>query len=225
MFRELEWGWSNKFKMRDHWRILLCVVVGTLASTLIWNVLFPHTEGFAKLWAGFATGASVGMILGTCWQLSDNRRRPITSGRSLVIAIFFCCLFAGFSILLMAPEMDAQEEELTRIRSLGTGDILAISVRIKGRRSRHIEDPELIESFVAHSNRAGLFFPSHEGSTVEFQITIHRTDGAPLRYDGRVPECHQDDFSLSFRGRFVWSEVVLPGGRQWLDSAVNQDTR
>ena len=41
-----------------------------------------------------------------------------------------------------------------------------------------------------------------------------------LEYNGGIPERHQNDISLSFRGYFTWSDIIIPDGRQWLDAVV-----
>lgn len=222
MLRQLDWDTSlNKVNIADHWRVLLCAAVGAVPATLIWHTFFPHTFWFIKLWTGFATGATAGVFPGLWWQVRDNERRPSTSGRFAATCIFGWGALAVISVFCWMPDLHAQEKERARIRSLAVADISSISIRIDGRRFRHIQDPELFASFVACSKHAELFYPSHEGSTIKFQIVIFRNNGSSLEYDGRVPERHQDDFSLEFRGYFVSTEIIVPGGREWLDSLAN----
>lgn len=226
MLRDLDWESSLlEMNLQEHFRLLLCVVVGGFAATLILNWFFPHTFWIAKLWSGFAIGATVGMFPGTWWQLSDNRRRPKTCGWFVVIGIFGWGFFAVISVARIVPDLRAQETELARFRSLAVADISSISVRSYGKDAQRIQDISQIGSFVRHSRQAKLFYPGHEGSADEFRIVIHRSDGTSLEYDGCVPEQHQSDFSLQFRGYYALNEIIFPGGRVWLDSLSDHYAR
>jgi hypothetical protein len=219
MLRGLDWDTSaRKINIADHWRLLICTLGGSTLATLIWHAFFPHTLWFTKLWTGFSTGMSAGMIPGTMWQLHADKRRSITSGWFIVMGVFGWGLFACISLILWAPDLHAQEQERSKIRSLVAADISAIFVRLDDQRTCRIEDAATIASFVHHTKEAELFYPSHEGSARRLEIAIFNRDGTSLQYDGRVPERHQNDFSLGFRGYFVWTEIIIPGGRQWLDS-------
>ena len=219
MFRDLDWRTSSKdVNVIKHWRVALCVVVGGLVATLIWQTFFPHTFWFVKLWAGFATGATAGMFPGTWWQTRDEGRRRVTSGKFIAIGTSAWGLFALIAIFLIAPELQAQESERFLIRSLTASDISFIEVSVDGGSTMRIQDATPIASFVAHSKQAELFYPSHEGSQIELQIVIHRKNESLLKYDCRVPEHHGSDLSLRIRGYFFESEIIVPGGRSWLDS-------
>ncbi len=224
MLRDLDWRTSPiRINIGDHWRLLLCIVVGAAVSTLIWHVFFPHTDWFTKLCTGGVTGAAAGMLPGTWWQLRNAKRRAITSGCFIVMGISAWGLLAGAAVFLEIPDLRAQETERARVRSLTAADISSILVKVDGQDSRRIRGKDLIASFVAHSKQAELFYPSHELSVVEMQLTIYRSDGTLLYYDGRVPERHPDSIALGFHGYFVQSEIIVPGGVEWLESLPEQN--
>ena len=162
MPRELDWNTPlGKVSIGAHWRLLLCVVLCSVIATFIWHACFPHTLWFTKLCTGFATGAALGMIPGTWWQLHDVERRPITSGYLVLIGIFGWGFFAGISLVFEAPDLRAQETERSRIRSLSGADISSISVHMEGRRPLKIEDADRIASFVGRAAIPELCSPSH----------------------------------------------------------------
>ena len=110
MLKELDWSTPvGKTAIGNHWRILLSVVIGAVLFTPIWHAFFPNTLWFTKLWTGFATGATFGMIAGTWWQLGDAKRYAITSGRFVSIATLAWGAFACISLFLWAPDLYAQE--------------------------------------------------------------------------------------------------------------------
>ena len=221
MLQGLDWNtWPTKIRIATHWRLLTCVLTGFIIATLIWHTLFPHTLGFNKIWGGFATGATAGMLPGTKWQLYSDTRRAETSGWFVVVGVCFWGLLACISLFQLAPQLYAQEQELAMIRSLAAADISGISVKLSDQRLQRIEDAETISQLVRCTKRARLFYPSHESSTRRFEITIVCVNGKRLRYKGRVPERHMDDFSLRFRG----CGIIIPGGRRWLDALDSKIT-
>ena len=136
---ETDWDTSPvKINIGDHWRVLLCIVVGSLAATLILHAFFPHTSWFRKFTNGDPIGATVGMIPGTWWQLRDYKRRPRTSGWFVVVGILAWGLLAGSSIFRAVPDLYSQENELAQIRSLCEGARLVDSERRRNNASERI---------------------------------------------------------------------------------------
>ncbi len=225
MFQGLDWETSARScNVGGHWRMLLCVVLGGIISLFIWQLCWPHTLWFTKFCAGMTTGFAVGMVPGTIWQLRVRERWPATSGWFIVMGFGGCGLFAGFALIFVAPDLHAQEQQRGFIRSLTAAEISDVWVYVENNPGVHITDAQQIESFADHTRRAELFYPSHEGSYLEFEVTISGDDGQSWYYKGRVPERHRDDISLHFYGYFGWSEVIVPGGRQWLDSASTSNS-
>ncbi|MEZ6193768.1 MAG: hypothetical protein R3C45_21200 [Phycisphaerales bacterium] len=219
MLQALDWKTSaRKSRMGDHWRILIWLVLGGITSTLTWHLCSPHTLWLEKLWAGMATGFAAGMVPGTIWQLRVSERWPSTSGWFIIMGFGGFGLFATIALLLIAPDLHAQEQQRVFIRSLNAEQISGISVTVDHHPTVQIIDARQIESFTNHTRHAELFYPSHEGSNLEFEITITGNDGQSWYYKGRIPERHGDDISFDFYGYLGWSEVIIPGGRQWLDS-------
>lgn len=219
MLQGLDWKTSARRSIvGDHWRILIWLAFGGITSTFIWQLCSPHTLWFDKLWAGMATGFAVGMVPGTIWQLRVRERWPNTSGWFIIIGFGGFGLFAGIALFLIAPDLHAQEQQRSFIRLLTAAEISAVWVRVDDQPTVYIIDAQQIESFADYTRRAELFYPSHEGSELEYEITVYGYDGQSWYYKGRVPERHRDDISLQFHAYFDWSEIIIPGGHQWLDS-------
>ncbi len=217
--QELDWQTPLKqMSLGPHWRILVGVVLGAAISVAIWGLAFPHTFWFLKLWAGFATGSVLGTLAGTSWQIRDHARRTATSGRFLLLAILGWGAFALISLFELAPQMRAEEAMRKEIRAFTSQAIKSLEVNAQGRRI--VADAASIKEFCQAANRAELFYPSHEVSTQEFEITIQLRIGNSTTYQARVPERHQGDLSLKFRGPSHWSEILLPGGRKWIEDVI-----
>ena len=223
MFRELDWNASaRRVKLGMHWRMLFCALLFIIFAIFVWNWLYPNTFWFMKLWAGLATGTFAGIIFGGIWQLCDHRRWPHTSGWFLLAGTMGMGIFASIAIVMFVPEFRDQELERSKIRSLKTTDIAMISVRVPGRGSRVIKDFDSIAMLISDAQHAELFFPSHERSVLDFQLTINLVNGVSLAYEARIPERHKDDMSLRFHAYFAMNELIVPGGRRWLDRVISE---
>jgi hypothetical protein len=185
--------------------------------------VFPHVHWFDKLWTGFATGGMVGLLVGYTWQLWDNDRRVLSSGRLLLTFALGWGAFSGISLLMFAPDMRSQEFERAKIRSLSTDVIDAICVNLPKQPAKTIQAEQDITSFANLIKRAELFYPSHEASVLEFNLTILLQDGTQLDYPARVPERHLSDISIEFRGPSHIYEIIIPNGRRWLDKFTNKE--
>jgi hypothetical protein len=216
--RELDWAVPlRESKYGAHWRLFVCPLLLSIPATAIWHAYSAHTFPFLKLWLGLVTGALLGLIPGVYWQLKEPKRRGRTSGRFLAFGFAVNAICAGVAFFLMAPDLDSQERERALIRSLSAADISELFIQIDDAPGRFVQDAACITSLTALTRRAELFYPSHEGSKFEFQIEFHCRNGAVLEYRGRVPERHTNDISLDFHGYFGWHEIIIPGGRLWLD--------
>ena len=95
-------------------------------------------------------------------------------------------------------------------------------MRINGN-TFHVEDSndvEVVEGFCQLVRKAELFYPSHEGSTKEIELSLILSNGEKLDFPSRVPERHRNDLSLQYRGPSNWNEIIIPGGRRWIESAL-----
>jgi hypothetical protein len=220
--RELDWKTPVKsINMGHHWRIWLGILVFSVVSTAVWQALFPNTLWFLKLWTGFATGSVLGTFAGVCWQFRDRTRRALTSGKFLLMAFPCWGFFAVISLVMLAPQMLAEEAFRGDMRSLTTQNV--ISIKVTNETSRIvITDDKIIEQFCNAASKAELFYPSHEGSIEEYEISLSLRDNQIRKFRARVPERHHNDLSLDFRGPSHWTEILLPGGRTWLESAIGQ---
>lgn len=206
-------------RIANHWRLLVCQLLVSIAAAAIWNAYSPHTFWPFKLWMGFASGSLVAMLPGSYWQLREPKRRSQTSVRFLAFNFAMSAVLLAVAALLMAPDLDAQERQRALIRSLSAADISELFIQIEGKPRRHVRDAASIAALAALTHDAELFYPNHERSKFEFRLEIHCRNGVVLEYRGRVPERHTDDISLAFHGYFGWHEIIIPGERLWLDEA------
>ncbi len=194
-----------------NWRLQVRVAACVVVATAFWHWLYPHTFWFLKFWTGMATGAPVGVL----WYGSRYFRQLRLRRSDAVLYVLGGAALFFVAVVWVAPDLQSQEAERTKLRSLRSDDISIISIR-SGERVSRCEDADAIGSFVERLHRSTLFYPSHEGSRSEFQLSIHLKDGTRLEYNGRVPERHQSDVSLGFRGHSSWSEILVPDCSDWL---------
>lgn len=214
---DLDWKTrAGAVTIKEHWRLLLCVVFLAAGSTLLWHAFFPHTFWFEKLWLGLVSGGTVGIVVGTVWQVRDASRRPQTSGRFIVTAFLAWSFMSVVGFLLMVPGFVRQEHQRGELRALDGVHIRSVTVAFPDGRLHEVRDPELIARFAGLLRAAELFYPSHERSAEEFEVLIVRDDSSVLEYPARVPERHPQDFSLEFRGGVGESEILIPAAREWL---------
>ncbi|WFB37492.1 hypothetical protein P3T73_06935 [Kiritimatiellota bacterium B12222] len=223
MIRELDWKTPLKsMNMGNHWRIWLGILIFVSLSTAVWHSLYPNTMWFLKLWTGFATGSVLGTFAGVYWQVRVSTRRCQTSGKFLLIAFLGWGAFAVISLVIFAPQMRAEETIRSEMRSLTPQTVLSIEVSDSASRNL-VSDRKHIEQFCRVASQAELFYPSHEGSVLEYEITIFLRGGQVRPFRARVPERHQRDLSLGFSGPSHRTEILLPGGGKWIESMVTQE--
>lgn len=221
--RELDWKTPLKsVDMGRHWRIWLAIVVFSACSTRVWHTIFPHTDGFLKLWSGLATGSLMGTLAGMFWQFRDRSRRSLTSGKFLLTTFLAWGTFAAVSLVMLAPQMHAEEMVRREMRSLTAQTVLSIEVKTQASR-KVLNDRKTIDQFCKAASHAELFYPSHEGSVREYEISISLHDEQVRSFTARVPERHQNDLSLEFTGPSHCAELILPDGRKWMDSAMGPE--
>ncbi len=217
--------WKTPLKsvnLATHWRIGLGILAFASLSTVIWHFLYPNTLWFLKLWTGFATGSVMGALAGVCWQFRDPNRQEKTSGWFLLTAFSVWGAFAVISIVILAPQMRTEESIRSEIRFMTSPDILSIVVNYSTPREV-TADKRHIEQLCMTANNAELFYPSHEGSLQEYGLTFFLRDGQVKHFQARIPERHPNDLSLGFSGPSHWAEIILPGGRKWIESIVTHE--
>jgi len=198
-----------------HRRLLLSIAIGAALSSLIWWLAFPMGYWFLKLWGGTTTGAFLGLILGAIWQVRDASRRSRTSGKLLVQGLVGLGIFSAVSVGMLAPMMVLQEREVLMLRTLDPARIS--EARLEGRRL----DRKKLDEFLRLAKDAEVFHPDHEGTLQRFTLTLIRQGEAPREYEGRIPTKHTNDIALQFRTGAILSEILIKGGRKWLESVFN----
>lgn len=221
MLSGLDWSTPlRKTHLGIHGRQFLCIALGAAAAAPLWLLSFPAGYWFIKLWAALTTGSTLGMIFGTIWQLRDPGRRAQTSGQFIALGIGGWGFLSAISLFLLAPMMRAQEEQRTLMRSLDPAQILEVWISPDGQAQRRLQDRERIAAFAALAKAAESFHPDHEGTEKRFRLTFVRRGLPPLDYEGRVPTRHLDDIVLQYRSGFALSELLIPGGRKWLEDVT-----
>jgi len=223
LLKELDWDTPvNRVKNRDHWRVSLVSLVGTLSAFAVWHALFPDTLWFFKLWGALCTGGLFGNLIGYAWQLTDASRRARSSGR-----LFMCSAIGGVgglfpvAILLVGPFLHSQEMELARIRTLSVSDVSSISAQTAEQPPVRVVDQAAITSFVKKCRTSNLFYPSHESFTNKSRLAVQLVDGTIWTYEAGIPMRHQADLVLTFRSYVGYSHVLIPNGAKWLAFCEN----
>ena len=169
---------------------------------------------FNKVWSAATTGGAVGLFIGACWQISGRARRNGTSAPFLLLALVAWSAFATLSLMKLGPNMQAEERVLSEVRALTPEAIRIFEFGDveEGARPPKIRD-EKVGTFCLLTQRAELFYPSHESATQEYEITLRLIEGRPNVVRAWIPERHLADLALRFEelGRHV--EILLPGGK------------
>ena len=223
LLSELDWRTPvGKANISRDWRLSLCILIGAVAAVMFWNAQFPDTFWFEKFWTGLATGSTIGAVLGFFWQVRVPDRRRQTSGWFLVCLVLSGSAFSSVALLGMAPDMWAQETELAKIRTLDQRGLSMVTVHQRRGKFSDAKSAVALSSFLDLTRRADLFYPSHETCTMDFELIMSFKDSAPLSYSGCVPERHVDDFKLKFQAQFSLRDIIVPGGRAWLDRHIGK---
>lgn len=217
-----ELDWSTPARQIPAWsthrRVYLAILPCCVASFVIWQILFPNTFWFLKLWLAGVLGGTIGIAVGYWWQLSCPERRAGSSGRFLAVGFLGWGLLLVVSCLDLVPELASQEAELATIRSLSNADIVEVRVAGDKFRPQMRADAAAIEQFRKLAHHAILNPAGPESPLERFEISIRLNDGTVLSYPGRVLEYHPDDLCIEFHGAvFADDEILFPGGRLWLD--------
>ena len=220
MLTGLDWeSPARRINLKQHWRQVVCILVSVIATTSFWCFLFPNVRFFDALWGGGSIGAWVGLLCGTHWQLKSPHRRSTTSARFMINAAIVWGLCSCMAIFELIPACYVKEQELSRLRSLKTTNVSAIAVSFEGQPIIRIDEPNDIANFVELAKNADLFYPSHEGPTRHFTITIRDSNSRATLYRVTVPDRHTADIAVRRNN----TSLLIPQGCGWLD-AVHQDT-
>jgi hypothetical protein len=224
--RILDWNTPlNEINIGQHWRIGLCIIIFATLATVVWHALFPHTMFFLKLWTGFATGSLVGTFVGTYWQFQNKNRRAKTSGWFLLLAFLGWGAFATISCIMLAPQMRAEESLRSEIRSLSTKSLILIQIKGNGALFVSINNADEISQFCQLASNSELFYPSHEGSLKNYELSMSFRDKKFNFFKARIPERHPKDLSLDYNGLFFHTEVIVPGGACWIEKSITKRNR
>jgi len=109
----------------------------------------------------------------------------------------------------------------TRLGKINVID--SICINLPKQPAKTIQAKQDITSFANLIKQAELFYPSHEASVLEFNLTIYLQGGDRLDYPARVPERHLSDISIEFKGPYHIYEIIIPNGRRWLDKFTNKE--
>jgi len=200
-----------------HWRVCIGIVACIVAAVIAWHYQFPHADWFLIFCCGGATGGFAGLIPGYVWQLMDEKRASKSSGKLLIAAGVAWGSFSIIALGFEAGNMRRAEIVRTTIRSLTADEIKRVELFYPDQNVRKIEKKDDIASFIRLTEKAELFYPSHELSTLEFRMHLVLTDGTVHDYPARIPERHLRDISLEFS---VSDEIRIPDGGLWLDSVA-----
>ena len=209
---QLDWSASaRKADLRKHWRLLMCILLGAAASTYIFHLLLPDVFWFVVLWCGCATGASVGLVPGTLWQLASRSRRASTSGKFIVTGLVAWGFFALVAVLFLVPLMQAHESERSAFRAMASKDV--VSIGVFGRHGSVITNKAAIERFMSQVAASELYYPSHEISSEELKLSFAFKGGQSIEFAAGIPARHPTDIAVKTGA----GEMLVLGGRALLE--------
>ncbi len=210
----------RRVKHRDHWRVCVILALCTALTYPVWEILFPDTLWFCKLWGAGATGGMVGSVVGFAWQLADPARRGRSSGRLLALSLVVGLgVLAPTAVFFIGPTLQSEQEELARIRTLSAAEVAAVCFHVPGQGDVKLSDRASIISFVNQCRRANLFYVGHERFTDESRLTVHFVDGTVWTYNAGIPERHHADMVLSFPSYIGHSHVWVPDAARWVTNS------
>ena len=204
-----------------HWRHVVCVLIGTNISTVIWHQIFLNVFWFDIFWAGSVTGGTVGLLVGSIWHHCRVKPHQKSPRRFIVLLLCGWSLFSAFAIFVDGPDFTAQEHERAFVRNWDKCDIRSISIVPNNALSVQVVSGVGVKSFVELAKNAELFTPSHETSTDEFLFNVRFSNGSTNEYKARIPKRHTNDISLQFRAYLTLQEIIIPGGAVWLHAMNN----
>ena len=187
---QLDWSTpARTVDLRKHWRLLVCALLGAAASTYLFHLIFPDVLWFLVFWCGLVTGATVGLLPGTVWQLASRRRHGSTNAKFIVTALFAWGFFSLVAILFLWRLMQAHESERSEFRALAKKDV--VSIGVFGRRQSVITSKTAIERFMGQVAASELYYPSHEISSEELKLSLRSGTGSQLNSPPAFPSAIQ----------------------------------
>ena len=219
LWSDLDWSSPTERipPWRTHKRVYWSILLGIVISFVTWHTAFPNTQVSAKLWAAFGSGGLAGIIVGSCWQLANVKRRMASYGSSL---LGFMTIFAVSSVItftLVAPSLAEQERELDRFRSLREADIVEVRLSAGKFQCELSDHNAVIRRFTLLARSASMYYPHNEGSLETLDISIRLRNGKVLNYKGRIPENHPDDLSIDIGTSSGPCEIRLHDVRHWIN--------
>lgn len=202
---------------RQHWRVLVAVIVAIAAWFLLWTISFPHTFWFSRFWGSNVIGLPAGAVAGACWQRRrDPGFRLLTSDRA--VFAFVAIVFILYAVFGLGRDLASQERVLRNIRLLGGDEITSIACAPPGSAKQRFESPEAIEAFKKILTEAELFSPNHERRGESFTVEIRRRGHPPYSLRVEIWEHHLADLVMTFNQGFGFHHVLFPGAAKWMNS-------
>ena len=221
---------EQKWALR-HRRVIMPIKVFAMLGAAVSVLAFREASWFLAAWSGTACGAAFGATVGFAWSVSDKGRRGRYREKGNVsFGLTAACLpyFSAVGMLFVVgcegiQDLASQVQGVRALRSLEKSEILSVSIVSSDRlgqmhRTWKIDDVDRLSHCKMLLGRAVLFYPSGEGSVYKCDIVIRFSDGAPIQYDGSMPERHLSDISIQLRGIASSYCVLIPDMRDWLET-------
>jgi len=216
LIRQVDWSApASKVDLLKHWRLLVCTFLSAAASTYFFHLNFPDVLWVLVFWCGLVTGATIGLLPGTIWQLASPERHGSTNGKFIVTAFSAWGFFSLVAVLFLWPLMRAHESERSEFRALAMEDV--VSIGVFGRRRSVITNNAAIERFMSQVAVSELYYPSHEISSEELKLSFAFGHGRSSEFAGGIPERHPKDIAVQTGA----AEMLVLGGRALLEEPAN----
>ncbi len=208
----------NDFK--PVWRIVVAMVLGQLAGSVIGILLRPHYSWFENSFFGGTAGTFPGFVFGVVWHIrskpADRDWIGLTCALGFLSLVMTIIAF-GFDL----PQMQREMRNLERIRQLKSKNLKRIEVFDKHKRKCiiRITDPQTLKAFAEGIADAQGHSPNHPRYSDSWYVVItgpsHQFE---LHLNPRFPESVIGDIVVKF-GNFTsyYGTFRSKGLRSWVN--------
>jgi len=226
---KLDWQTAaSDIDLAKHKRLLFCMLIGILLTFTFLRSQFSYVHPFPVFWSSTAIGGVLGCLVGWDWQVADPARRAVTSGRFLSVILCLCGLFALESAFVLIPGFVEAEQQRTILRNIEERSPDALEFQfecgcLQKSEPFFVFDPDAIQEFVELSRESEIQVDvDRRHRELEFDFTIHFSNGSYGTYYAEVPEQDFSKMMLTFSTSAGYQTIEIPGAYPWLQTHVLQ---
>jgi hypothetical protein len=228
-WNKLDWETSAAdIDLGKHKRLLFCMLMGMLVTFAFLRSQFSHMHPFPVFWCSSVIGGVLGCLVGWEWQVADATRRATTSGKFIRMILCVWGLFALESVFVSILGFAETEKHRTFLRTLDKQPPEAFEFQFECGCLRKSEpvfvfDSVAIQEFVEIGHQSEVQVNvDRRAAELEFDFSIHFSNGSFGRYHAEVPEREDSRMMISFSTQAGFQTIEIPGGYPWLQKHVLQ---